>query len=425
METPQRGERLSYKWVIMAICCLMVFTALGFCSSNKDLFLKPITKALDLQRSGFALGDTCRYIATAVVNLFFSALIVKWGAKKMAAYGFLALIAFCLIYSFAVDYWQFYIGGFFLGTGLAWCTTTLVGYVVAQWFTENRGTIMGVILASNGLGAAVFAPIVTPIIDADAFGYRTAYRVGAIMLAAVLVLILLFFRSAPEGVEPQKPTGRKKPSRGRSWSGIEFSQAKRRSYFYIAALGVFLTGAALQAISGIKSAHLSDVGLGDYKAVAASFYAVCLAAAKVLAGVSFDKLGLRVTIFVCDAAAVVAILLLALLSEASSLVVIFVCMAFLAFAMPLETIMLPLIVADMFGEKSFAKIMGLFVSICTAGYAVGAPITNRVYDVVGSYRPALFVMVGLMAVVTVTFQLILTVSGRERDKIIAAETANA
>lgn len=420
----QRQSAGRYKWVIMAICFLMVFTALGFCSSNKDLFLKPITQALDLERSGFSLGDTCRFIATAVVNLFFSALVVKWGPKRMAAFGFGALMAFCLIYSFAETYWHFYIGGTFLGIGLAWCTTTLVGYVVNQWFTENRGTIMGVILAANGLGAAVFVPIVKPIIDADAFGYRTAYRLGAVILFAVLILIVLFFRNAPEGSQLQKPAGKKKPSRGASWVGMDFSKALRRPYFYFAAICVFFTGAALQAISGIKSAHLDDVGLGSYITMTASFYAICLAAAKILTGFSFDRMGLRFTVLISDLSAAISIFMLAVLQATTPPVLIFVCMVLLAFAMPLETIMLPLIVADLFGEKSYSKTLGLFVSINTAGYALGAPLTNLVFDMTGTYRTILIGMAIMLAAVTVGFQVILHFSGRDRKKILAeAETA--
>ena len=419
----QTQQRSGYKWVIMAICFLMVFTALGFCSSNKDLFLKPITQALNLDRAGFSLSDSCRYITTAIVNLFFSALVVKWGAKRMASFGFGALMIFCLIYSFAEKYWQFYIGGAFLGLGLAWCTTTVVGYVVNQWFTENRGTIMGVILAANGLGAAVFAPIVRPIITAEPFGYRTAYRLGAVILLAVLVLILIFFRNAPKGAELAKPSGRKKPSRGKSWVGMDFAHGIRRPYFYFAAICVFFTGAALQAISGIRSAHLSDVGLETYITLTASFYSICLAASKILAGLSFDHLGMRVTMLICNAAATIAIFMLAVLNAGTSVVTVFVCMLLLALAMPLETIMLPLIVADMFGEKSFAKTMGLFVSINTAGYALGAPTMNLVWDQVGSYKPILLVMAGLLAAITIGFQIILHFSNKDRDAILAKEAA--
>ena len=402
----EKAKKFEYKWVIMAVCFLMVFTALGFCSSNKDLFLKPITQALGLDRAGFSLADTCRYISTAIVNLFFSALVIKWGAKKMAAFGFAALIGYCLVYSFATQYWHFYIGGALLGVGLAWSTTTIVGYVVNNWFEEKRGTIMGIILASNGLGAAVFAPIIRPVITAQAFGYRTAYRLGAVILAAVAVLILIFLKTAPDKKTAAAPAKEKK-SRGRKWEGIEFSEAVRKPQFYFAAVFVFLTGAALQAISGIKSAHLSDVGLESYVTMTAGFYAIVLAASKILAGLSFDRFGLRVTMLICELAAAVSIFMLAMLTGATPAPLIFVCMALLALAMPLETIMLPLIAADMFGEKSYTKMLGLFVSINTAGYAVGAPVMNLVWDVTGSYKPILLVLAGILALIAVGFQLVL------------------
>ena len=70
------------------------------------------------------------------------------------------------------------------------------------------------------------------------------------------------------------------------------------------------------------------------------------------------------------------------------------------YALPLETIMLPIYATDLFGEKSYGKVLGLFVSVNTAGYAVGAPIITLCKDLVGSYAPAIyavgFVMIGVL-----------------------------
>ena len=158
-------RKFEYKWVIFAVSILMVLTSLGFCSSSKDLYLSAITEALGIERSGFSLNDSIRFISTAVVNLFFGTLVARFGAKKLILAGFGSLIGSCLVYSFATELWQFYIGGALLGVGLSWCTTTMVGYVVGKWFKENKGTVMGVILASNGLGATLAIQIVGPIID--------------------------------------------------------------------------------------------------------------------------------------------------------------------------------------------------------------------------------------------------------------------
>jgi len=86
----QTGKRkLEYKWVIVALCFLMVFTSLGFCSSNKSLYLSAITGALGIKRSVFSFGDSCRYITTAVVNLFFGTLVSKYGTRKWTGILFL------------------------------------------------------------------------------------------------------------------------------------------------------------------------------------------------------------------------------------------------------------------------------------------------------------------------------------------------
>ena len=87
-----------YKWVIVALCFLMIFIGLGFCSSNKSLYLSAITEALGIKRSAFSIGDSCRYVATAIINIFFGTLVNKFGMKKLIAAGFVCLIGSCVFY---------------------------------------------------------------------------------------------------------------------------------------------------------------------------------------------------------------------------------------------------------------------------------------------------------------------------------------
>lgn len=426
MKLPERqGKRLDYKWVIVIVSFLMVFTALGFCSSNKSLYLKSITSALDIPRGLFSISDSFRYITTTILNLFFGALILKMGARKLIAFGFLALILSCLIYSWGESIYAFYVAGCLLGMGLAWCTTTMVGYVVSSWFQKNRGSIMGVILAANGLGGAVSSQIVSPMIhdSTTIFGYRTAYRVTALILLVVAVIVMIFFKEKPAGESSAvAPVEKKKPSRSAVWVGIPFSSALRKHYFYGAAVCVFLTGFSLQAIVSVSSAHLEDVGFdATFVAGVLSFYSLLLTGSKILSGVSFDRLGLKITLLICDSCAVLAIFLLAIVTPGRSALVI-IYEVLVAIAMPLETIMIPLIAQDMFGEHSYAKIMGLFVSICTAGFAVSSPLANLVFDVTGSYKGVLFSLSALMVVITVYFQFILHQAGKDR-RVILTELA--
>ena len=405
-------KKIDYKWVIVVCSFLMVFSTLGFCSSPKGLFLNAITEALSIKRSLFSINDSVRYISTSLVNLAFGLLISKFGARTLVGAGFVSLIVSMLLYSVAEQMWVFYLGGMFLGIGLSWTTTTMVGYVVNRWCSEHKGTIMGLILCSNGLGGALSAQILTPIIYESPFSYRAAYRLVALILLIVGILVVALFRNAP-GLAPGKATKKaKKPT----WNGISFSEAVRKPYFYGAAACVFLTGAALQGVTGISSAHLKDIGIdAGFLATVVSVHSLLLAGSKFLTGFLHDKLGLRVTMMYCYVAGVIAFVSLALTNAESGRSLALVYSVFSALALPLETIMLPLVTGDIFGQVSYAKMLGIFVSVNTAGYAVGAPLTNLAYDVIGNYVAVLYISCAVLITAAVTFLFIFKAANKDRS----------
>ena len=89
------------------------------------------------------------------------------------------------------------------------------------------------------------------------------------------------------------------------------------------------------------------------------------------------------------------------------------------FALPLETIMLPIYAADFFGKKSYPKILGIFVSVNTAGYAVGSPVMNLCYDIFGTYSYALIAVGFIMVAMLVLMQFIVSIAHKERKRIEA------
>ena len=79
--------------------------------------------------------------------------------------------------------------------------------------------------------------------------------------------------------------------------------------------------------------------------------------------------------------------------------------------------MLPLITMDLFGERSYEKMLGIMVSVNTAGYALSTPLTNLCYDLLGTYIPALIALVFLMAAVIVL--LLLAMKDAERIRQVS------
>lgn len=406
-------RKIDYKWVIVVISCLMVFTVLGFCSSANSMYISPITEALGISRASYSVTTSVRYVTTAVANLFFGMLIYRLGAKKLILGGFVSLIISTLLYSVSESVLVFCIGSVFLGIGLSFTTTSMVGAVVNKWCSKNKGTIMGIALASNGIGAALARTVLTPVINSgDPFGYRNAYRLVIVILAGVMLVMLLLFRDDPKGAEKTKIEIKRKSDTA---EGAVIS----RTHLVASLACVFLTGLVLQSVTGISDPHLKDNNV-DLLLITTvlSIHSLALSGAKFLTGFIYDRAGIRIASGICYGSSLIALVsLLFVGSGPFGTVCSFAYSVFAAIALPLDTIMLPIFARELFGEGSFNKALGIFVSVNTAGYALGGPIANLVFDKTGSYDIWIIVSITLIFTVTLVMNLILTSAKRRRAKL--------
>lgn len=412
-----KPAKIQYKWAIAAICFAIIFIGLGFGSGTKSLFPDEMAKELGISRSEVSLGESCRYIATAILNIFFGSLITQFGPKKLISAGFVALTASMLVYAYATNVFMICLGGTLLGVGFAFSSTTIVGYLINLWHPENKGTVTGAVLAANGLGGALAIKTVGNIIDPNVVGsYRTAYKTIAIIFAVTLVLLIIFMREKnPESTLLAVKNDRK---RGRDWHGIPFSALIRKPYFWCTLLCIFFTGFIIQGMTGISTMHCKDVGI-DYSLLTTlvSFSFIILTASKFLVGFLYDKAGLRCTASTCTALTVASAFILASVrGDSLGVILTAIYMVISALAVPLETVMLPIYAADLCGSRAYAKVLGIFVSVNTMGYAIGAPLINLCYDITGSYAPILIISGIIMTIVLVLLQYVITAAHKESKK---------
>lgn len=417
-------KKLEYKWIILAACFLMTFFALGFCSGNKGLFLSAITKAINKPRSLFSINDSFRYVSSAVINLFFGTLIYKFGVRKMVGFGFFCLVGSMMIYATAKNLALFYVGGTLLGVGLSFTTGSMTSSIIRRWFKKDIGKYTGIVYAANGIGGALAAQIVSPMIETGTYGYRNAYFVVAIIIFISGVLVVSFLRERPKNETMEVVDLKSKKKRGAAWVGIEYSKAVKGPVFLVGGIVVFLTGFMLQGINTVYAAYLKETLDPGFVATVASVFSLSLTGTKVLVGAMYDRFGLRVVMIVCQLAGAIAFLVM-LFVKATTLgfFLTFVFALLYALSLPLETLVIPLIVNDLFGNASFDKIMGIFLAMNYAGYALGAPLINLCYDKLGSYKPA-FILYSIMMVVTCVVFMFVMKAAEKRKKAVLAEQEN-
>ena len=297
----------------------------------------------------------------------------------------------------------------------------MVGLIVNRWAKENKGMIMGAVLAANGIGGAIAMNIVSPIIETGRTGYKTAYLVVAAVLFVTGIIVVSFVRDNPKGKESAPVEISKKKSRGSNWVGLDYSDTKKKWYFYGAVFCVFGVGFFLTACNGVAVQHMKDVGLDPvFVTTIWSIHSLVLALFKFMTGFIYDKTGLRATMLICTITALIVVVCLALVTptpEGKILAIIY--SVFSGLALPLETVMLPIITGDLFGQRSFDEVLGLFGSANAIGYAVASPVMNLFYDIYRTYSYGMFICLGLLMGVMILMQVVITSAYRTRNKFAA------
>ncbi len=448
MDQAKKKFKFSYHWVIFGIGFLMVFTALGFNSSVQSYYKNPIINQLDVSFTLYSVRMVLRYASTAILNIYFGTLVAKFGARKLIGAGFISLMLYCILsalsdgavicnfaksvlgmnlqWSLAATCAFLYAGSIFFGIGLAWTTTTIVGVLVERWFTNDKGKVMGIILAANGFGGAVAELLLNVIInhgakkaDPMAASWQLGYYVTAGILLVVGIIAVLLIRNSPEdmNIEALGKNSVAKKKRGSNWVGFEMEDIKKKKYFYITGACVFITGFVLNSFNGNARPHMEEMQIANL-AIIMSAHSIALTLSKILAGFAFDKFGIRFTFGYCSVAAVVSLLALCVVSM-SPAIAPWLYSILSSVALPLETIMIPLLVAEMFGRKNYSKIMGYYLGLNTFGYAAGSLVVDFFRDILGSYTQIFVIFSVILTINLVVVQFAFAAAKKDREAYLA------
>ena len=425
MTLATKKRRLDYKWVVLITCFMMEFVCLGFCSSNPGLYTGAVTDALGIKRSLYQLGTSIRYIVQALMGLFFGSLIQRFGVKKLVGVGLISLCGSITMRYLTANIWHHYIGCILWGLGLTFAGGTMASLVVRRWFDKDIGKYTGLVMSANGIGGAIAAQIISPIINnGETFGYRKAYLLSAIVSVAISVVVLIFVRDNPAADAP--PSKGSKKAKGALWDGIPFAQVKRKPYFYLIFLMILLTGISLQSVGTISIVYMEDLGMNDgFVAATATVSSLVLTFAKIFTGFSYDKKGLGFTLLMCHCCSLIAYLLKANLANTQlGMVMAMTATVLGTIAMPLETVMIPLLSNDLFGTASYTKVLGIFYAANSLGLCLGSPLCDIYRDLTGgSYASCYWFFSALMLIVTISFQFVIRAAHKEKEKRLALEEA--
>lgn len=382
----RQNNRFFYGWinVIMGLF-LMTFAYVGFVSLT-SVFVLPVTADL-----GFERGDWMTYMVILSLScVVFSPVLGKLmgkGRLKMwvalsCLLGFIGYIGFSRAESLAA----FYIFAVVLGIGFAGTAPMPVSILINKWFGGKvRGTATGIAFLGSGLGGMILSPILNFIITGS--GWRMGYVALGIVFIILMILVLLLINDNPQskGFERMGENEVETLPDGKDKKGKNLAQAMKTPEFYFALLSTVLVVLASSAILANSVAYFVGCGIAEGKA--ASLHGLLLGSlilGKPLVGIITDRVGVKASSVIVTVIFAMTFAMLFIMPQAAGILVFAVILCY-GLGGPTITVIPPLMVNGLFGDKDYGTLVGVMNMATSIGGAFGGTVAAKVYDMTGSY----------------------------------------
>ena len=394
-------------WVQVFVGFMLLAVGMMAAYTANSLFTKPVSEALGVGRSQFALYITISNLVTGIVAPTWGKLMKKTGVKWINLAGIVLLGLSFIAKSFATNVIHFYIIAIFRGAGYGAATNLAINVLMDNWFgVKKKGLALGIATAGVSVGGKVFLPMVSGTISNS--GWQAGYRLlGAMILCILIPLVLILECNAPaqKGLKRYGEADADAKAAIPVLKGLTLQEAQRKPVFWLMLAAVFLMCVANGVISNHATAHLLDIGYES--AAAASILAnatLAVTAGKIILGWLGDKTNATVSLTVGMVGLILAILALLMAPVLGSAFAVVYIVTY-CFGMAVTMVCYNLMVSGIFGRKDFARIYGYTMTALALGNAVGPTLGGVLFDIAGNYSIAWVVCAIFCVISTVIFLL--------------------
>jgi OFA family oxalate/formate antiporter-like MFS transporter len=269
--------------------------------------------------------------------------------------------------------------------------------VLVKWFPDRRGLITGIAVGGFGAGALITAPVATRLIQS--VGVLSTFAYLGIAYLIVTVVTGLFMRNPPEGWKPEGWTPTASQTSHRAGRDFTLGEALKTWQWWALWLLLFLnTCAGISIIS--QEAPLFQELTKVSAVVAASMVGLASignAVGRVFWAWFSDLITRRATFYVMFVSQVLLFWLLPSIATAS-LMTIVAFAVLMCYGGGFGT--MPAFAADYFGPKNVGPIYGLMLTAWGFASVFGPLLIAHMRETAGSYRGALHLIAGVMAIST-------------------------
>ena len=374
MSTKETGQ-IYYGWkIVAAIFVLLTFTS-GLSFYNHAIYLNALATqpAFDVRTASMAVSIF--FLTGGVVGLFVAKWVQDYDPRICISAG--AIISFLSLSALAhvSAVWQLFVVYGFFGAGFSASSLIPATTLVTRWFRRKRAMALSVASTGLSLGGVVLTPL--SILMVESLGFETAAPwIGSMFLVGVIPVAWIYLRESPEsmglhidGITPEiEDEIVVAGTSSTEEDGVSFKEARSRRFFWGVSLAyIFLMAAQVGGIAhqyGLAREQLSEAET----AIAVAILPIFSIIGRLIGGWIVDQMSIRkfaISMMVMQA------LSLSVLSSGYS--VFTLCLGLAAFGATVGNLLMlqPLLIAEAFGLKDYARIFSVSNLMSSWGTAMG------------------------------------------------------
>jgi MFS family permease len=406
-----RSHKIFYGyWILVAAFYFaFIFSGCGFYAFS--LFVVPLEAEFGWNRGGIMLALSLSFLAGGLTAPLVGRLVDRYGARKVIIAGALVGVTGFILSSRVKELWQFYGTFIIIGIAMAGIGSIPTTAVVSNWFKKRRGMAIGIMSAGIGAGGLVLSPLLGGYIIPH-FGWRIAFLVLALFVAAIIPLALLIIKAMPSemGLYPDGASAPAEATETKTTNSFPKSLTLRTaistSTFWLIAVSFLTFGIAEVGVLQNEVPYLQGVGFSA--AMAAGIHGMVglwSTIGKFIFGWLCDKINAKYACAIGTALQIVGTLLLMNIERESATGMVWLYAFLIGLGLGNWLPTMSILVSTNFGLLAYGAIFGMIAFSQSLGASIAPFFTGQMYNALGTYYPVFVVLAisYLISMVSVLF----------------------
>ena len=407
LEGTAQARGATEEWRAYWPVVLAAFAGMGMSTIamyTTGLFIEPIEQAFGWSRAQIMSGHMLNAIVGVIGAPFIGAAIDRYGPRRLGiAACIIVPISFAMLGITGDNLWQWRGLWLFFAFAALLLQPAIWTAAVTSFFNTGRGFALACTLCGSGFASIAMPPLAYAAIEM--FGWRWGFSAIALFWFVIAFpLVTLFFYGARDRHRKQSGGAAAPLAPTENFGHVLRTVMLSRRFIQVAIAGLMIATVVVSIVASVVPIMVSN---GLDRVTAASIAGVLGFAAiggRLTIGFLLDRIQARYLAAAMLSTPVLAISLLILMPQ--SIPAALAAVLIIGLALGAELDLLAYITSRYFALRYFGTLFGTVGGFITLAGGAGPVILNWVYDIAGSYEPAMLAAIPISLTAALLFLLL-------------------